>query len=370
MVLPEKRTAKKMPGNSFGQSFRITTFGESHGPALGVVIDGCPPLLDLSEDDIQPEMDRRRPGQSAVTTARKEDDVVHILSGVFEGKTTGMPIAIVIHNEDQRSRDYSDIKDKFRPGHADFTYLAKYGIRDYRGGGRASARETVARVAAGAVAKKLLSADGVGVLGYTVQVGVICMPEMGAADITLETIEANPVRCPDQPTALRMEELMARVRKEGDSVGGAAVITAVGCPAGLGEPVFDKLKADLAKALLSVPAVVGFEYGVGFKAAGMRGIEFNDSFLVEDGVLSTRDNRAGGILGGISTGEMLNMRVALKPTSSIPTEQNTIDVNSEPTTIKTKGRHDPCLVPRFIPIGEAMVALVLADHLLRWRQIR
>ena len=358
-----------MPGNSFGQAFRITTFGESHGPALGVVIDGCPPNMDLSEEDIQPEMDRRRPGQSAITTARKEGDRAEILSGVFEGKTTGTPIAIVIANEDQRSRDYSDIKDRFRPGHADYTYLAKYGIRDYRGGGRASARETAARVAAGAVAKKLIATEGIAVLGYTQQVGDIQMPRVGDAEITLEMVEANAVRCPDGDAARQMEELIDRVRKDGDSVGGAAVITATGCPAGLGEPVFDKLKADLAKALLSVPAVVAFEYGLGFEAASMRGTEYNDPFVMRDGQVRTGSNHAGGMLGGISTGESIGMRVALKPTSSIPTEQSTVDIHGQETTIKTTGRHDPCLVPRFIPIGEAMVALVLADHLLRWRQI-
>jgi len=356
-----------MPGNTFGHTFRVTTFGESHGPAVGVVIDGCPPHLALSEADIQPELDRRRPGQSNVTTARQETDRVEILSGVFEGYTTGTPICLLVRNEDVRSRDYSDIKDLFRPGHADYTYLAKYGRRDYRGGGRASARETVGRVAAGAVARKLLAREGISVIAYTCQVGDIIMAPMEG--VTFEQVESNPVRCPDKAAAARMEELILKVRSEQDSIGSAVELVARGVPAGLGEPVFDKLKADLAKALMSLPAVVGFEYGSGFRAVTMRGTEHNDAFVMKGDRVGTRTNRHGGMLGGISSGEPLVMRVAIKPTSSIPKPQETIDVYGRPQTIRTTGRHDPCLAPRFVPIGEAMLALVLADHLLRWNAI-
>jgi len=356
-----------MPGNTFGHTFRITTFGESHGPAVGVIIDGCPPHLPLSEADIQPELDRRRPGQSAVTTARQEADRVEILSGVFEGQTTGVPICLMVRNEDARSRDYSEIKDLFRPGHADYTYLAKYGRRDYRGGGRASARETVARVAAGAVAKKLVAREGIAVIGFTCQVGDIIMSPV--ENVTLEMVESNPVRCPDPGAAPKMEELILKVRSERDSIGGAVELRATGVPAGLGEPVFDKLKADFAKALLSIPAVVGFEYGVGFGAVRMRGTECNDAFTMKGDRVGTKTNRHGGMLGGISSGEPIILRVAIKPTSSIPTPQETIDIYGKPQTISTKGRHDPCLAPRFVPVGEAMVALVLADHLLRWNTI-
>lgn len=354
-----------MPGNSFGHTFRITTFGESHGPAVGVIVDGCPPHLPLSESDIQPDLDRRRPGQSSITTARQEGDEVEILSGVFEGVTTGTPICMMVRNKDARSRDYSEIKDLFRPGHADHTYLEKYGTRDYRGGGRASARETVGRVAAGAVAKKLLAGEGIAVVAYTCQVGDIVM-EPPASAVTLSQVEANPVRCPDAEAAARMEALIHAVRAEQDSIGGAVELAAYRVPAGLGEPVFDKLKADLAKAMLSLPAVVGFEYGSGFAAASMRGSEHNDLYEMRDGDVRTQTNRHGGMLGGISSGEPIVMRVAIKPTSSIPMAQDTLDVYGDSREISTKGRHDPCLVTRFVPMGEAMVALVLADHLLRW----
>ena len=354
-----------MPGSSFGQIFRITTFGESHGPALGVVIDGCPPGLPFSVEDIQPDLDRRRPGQSAVTTARKEADEVQILSGVFEGKTTGTPICLVVFNSDARSRDYSQIKDLFRPGHADYTYRARYGIRDYRGGGRASARETVGRVAAGAVARKILAHEGVSILAYTCRVGDVVMQPVDA--VTREMIEANIVRCPDPDAASRMEEAVHEARKDKDSIGGEVEIIATGVPPGLGEPVFDKLKADLAKGMLSIPAVTGFEYGSGFSAARMRGSEHNDVFVNENGAVHTQTNRHGGMLGGISSGEPIIMRVAIKPTASVATPQKTVDIHGEEQEIVTKGRHDPCLAPRFVPIGEAMTALVLVDHLLRFR---
>jgi chorismate synthase len=353
-----------MPGNSFGHTFRITTFGESHGPAVGVVVDGCPPGIEIAESDIQRDLDRRRPGQSTITTARQESDAVEIVSGVFEGLTTGTPICMIVRNKDARSRDYREIKDLFRPGHADFTYLAKYGVRDYRGGGRASARETIGRVAAGALAKKLLERVGSRVIAYTCQVGDVALPTPDAP-VTLEQVEANAVRCPDPAVAAQMEALIHTVRAEHDSIGSAVELVAYGVPTGLGEPVFDKLKADLAKALLSLPAVVGFEYGSGFSAVSMRGSEHNDAYEMRDGEVRTRTNRHGGMLGGISSGEPIVMRVAIKPTSSIPKPQDTIDVYGDAHEISTKGRHDPCLAPRFIPMGEAMVALVLADHLLR-----
>jgi chorismate synthase len=354
-----------MAGNSFGQLFRITTFGESHGPAVGVILDGCPPGLAISESDIQPDLDRRRPGQSRITTARQESDAIQILSGVFEGVTTGTPICMMVANADARSRDYSAIKDLFRPGHADHSYTAKYGVRDYRGGGRASARETIGRVAAGAVARKLLATEGVEINAWTCQVGDVVMNN--DVETTRELVDANPVRCPDPATAERMIALIDKVRGERDSIGSAVRIEAKGVPAGLGEPVFDKLKADLAKALMSLPAVMGFEYGSGFDAITMRGSQNNDAFITRDGNITTETNRHGGMLGGISTGEPILMRVAIKPTPSIAREQQTVDTSGTEQTIETKGRHDPCLAPRFIPMGEAMTALVLADHLLRYR---
>jgi chorismate synthase len=356
-----------MPGNSFGERFRITTAGVSHGPGYLLIIDGCPPGLPLSEDDLLPDLRRRRPGQSKLVTQRKEEDVPEIWSGVFEGKTDGTSLGILFRNADQRSQDYGDIKDKYRPGHADFTFDAKYGFRDYRGGGRSSARETVCRVAAGAVAKKLLAQHGMRVLGYVKQVGSIVAAIADPAQLTLEQVEANPVRCPDPATAERMAELIEEVRKDQDSIGGVCELVATGVPAGLGEPVFDKLKADLAKALLSLPAVTAFEYGAGFAVAPARGSQNNDAFIPKAGRIGTETNRHGGMLGGISSGEPIVCRVALKPTSSLPRPQRTVTRSGEPTEIVTRGRHDPCLLPRFVPMGEAMVALVLVDHWLRWR---
>ena len=363
------RYTPAVPGNSFGQMFRITTAGESHGPGNVVIVDGCPPGLELSEDDLLPDLARRRPGQSSITTQRKEADEPEILSGVFEGRTTGTSIAILIRNQDQRSRDYGDIRDKYRPGHADYTFDAKYGTRDYRGGGRSSARETSVRVAAGAIAKKLLRvAHGVEVVGYVDQVGDV-RAEADPAAVTLERVEATPVRCPDPAAAERMIALIERVRSERDSVGGSAVVVATGVPAGWGEPVFDKLKADLGRAMFSLPAVTAVEYGAGFGVVTARGSEHNDRFLPGDSI-TTDTNRHGGMLGGISTGMPIVVRCAVKPTSSIPQDKPTVDRHGSETTISTKGRHDPCLLPRFVPMGEAMMALVLADHMLRQAAVR
>ena len=356
-----------MAGNSFGQQFRITTAGESHGPANVVIIDGCPPGIELCEADIQPDLDRRRPGQSKITTQRREPDTGRILSGVFEGKTTGTAIAIIIDNVDQRSRDYSDIMHKYRPGHADFTFDAKYGFRDYRGGGRSSARETSARVAAGAVARKFLAAQGINVVGYVTRIGDIHAHIENPLEITQEQVESNIVRCPDAGAAEKMIALIDSVRKDQDSIGGVAEIVATGVPAGLGEPVFGKLKADLAAGIMSLPAVTGFEYGNGFAVAGLRGSQNNDLFHMDSGKIATGSNRHGGMLGGISSGNPILIRAAVKPTSSLSKPQPTVDRDGNETTISTKGRHDPCLLPRFVPIGEAMVLLTLADHLLRQR---
>ncbi len=357
-----------MPGNTFGELFRVTTAGVSHGPGYLVIVDGCPPGLPLCEDDLLPDLRRRRPGQSKIVTQRKEEDIPEIWSGVFEGKTDGTSIGILFKNSDQRSGDYGDIKNKYRPGHADFTFDAKFGFRDYRGGGRSSARETVCRVAAGAIAKKLLSREGIRILGYVTQVGDVKCPIADPTAITLEQVEANPVRCPDPATAERMIALIEEVRKDQDSIGGVCELVAVGVPPGLGEPVFDKLKADLAKALLSLPAVTGFEYGAGFGVATMRGSQNNDAFIRKpDGGIGTETNRHGGMLGGISSGEPIVCRVALKPTSSLPRPQRTVTTAGEPTEIATKGRHDPCLLPRFVPMGEAMMALALVDQWLRFQ---
>lgn len=370
-----------MSGNSFGQSFRITTAGESHGPANVVIIDGVPSGISLSVDDLLVDLNRRRPGQSHIVTQRDESDTPEILSGVFEGKTTGTSLAILIRNQDQRSRDYGDIKDLYRPGHADYTFDAKYGFRDYRGGGRSSARETTVRVAAGVVAKKLIAqAFGGSVVGYVTQVGDIKATIQTPEAVTLDQVEKLPngepniVRCPDASAAARMVELIERIRKEGDSIGGAAEVVATNIPAGLGEPVFDKIKADLAKALFSLPAVLGVEYGIGFGCVGMRGSEHNDHFIPDqshpkDGHpgITTDTNRHGGMLGGITTGRPIILRAAVKPTSSLPLEQPTVTRDGQAATIRTKGRHDPCLLPRFIPMAEAMVAIVIADHWLRWR---
>ncbi len=357
-----------MAGNTFGQLFRVTTAGVSHGPGYLVIIDGCPPGLPLSVDDLLPDLRRRRPGQSSIVSQRNEDDLPEIWSGVFDGKTDGTSIGIVFRNLDQRSHDYSDIKDKYRPGHADFTFDAKYGFRDYRGGGRSSARETVCRVAAGAIAKKILVQHGICILGYVTQVGSIRAEIVDPTMVTLDMVEASPVRCPIPERAAEMIALIEQVRKDQDSIGGICELVATGVPAGLGEPVFDKLKADLAKAMLSLPAVMGFEYGAGFGVATARGSENNDPFIrTSAGKIATQGNRHGGMLGGISSGRPIVCRVAIKPTSSLPQPQKTVTTAGEPTTIATKGRHDPCLLPRFVPMGEAMVALVLVDHWLRWR---
>ena len=367
-----------MAGNSFGQMFRVTTAGESHGPANVVIIDGVPPGIPLSVEDLRVDLERRRPGQSRIVTQRDEPDEPVILAGVFEGRTTGTSLAVMIANRDQRSRDYEDIKDTYRPGHADFTFDAKYGFRDYRGGGRSSARETTARVAAGVVAKKLIAhAFGGRVVGYVAQVGDVRADIPDPAAVTPEKVELLPsgepniVRCPDYDAAERMVTLIESVRKDGDSVGGMAEIVASGVPAGLGEPVFDKIKADLAKALFSLPAVLGVEYGVGFGCVTARGSENNDPFIPgpppPTGEIVTRTNRHGGMLGGITSGQPIVLRAAVKPTSSLPIEQETVTRAGEPTTIRTRGRHDPCLLPRFVPMAEAMAAIVLADHWLRWR---
>lgn len=355
-----------MAGNSFGQIFRITTAGESHGPGNVVLIDGVPPGLELSEEDFALDLARRRPGQSKITTQRNEVDRARILSGVFGGRTTGTALAILIENLDQRSRDYQEIREKYRPGHADYTFDAKYGFRDYRGGGRSSARETNVRVAAGVVAKKMLAErHGVRVVGFVDQVGPLVARVEDPAKVTLEMVEANIVRCPDAAMAPRMIELIERLRGERDSIGGSAKVVAVGVPAGWGEPVFDKLKADFGKALFSLPAVMGVEYGAGFGVVEARGRDNNDAFLCEEGTVKTAGNRHGGMLGGISSGMPIVLRCAVKPTSSLPQEQPTITRQGEATTIATKGRHDPCLLPRFVPMAEAMVAIVLADHMLR-----
>ncbi|MCC6806476.1 MAG: chorismate synthase [Deltaproteobacteria bacterium] len=361
-----------MSGNSFGHALRITTAGESHGPANVVIIDGLPAGLELDPEDLAHDLRRRRPGQSHIVTQRDESDVPEILSGVFEGVTTGAPVAIIIRNADQRSRDYDDIKDLYRPGHADFSYDAKYGFRDHRGGGRSSARETVVRVAAGAVAKKLLRrVCDTRVVAYVVQVGDVHAGDLDPAKVierqveTLPNRQPNLVRCPDPTAAARMLALIERVRKEQDSIGGVAEIAVTNTPLGLGEPVFDKLKADLAKALFSLPAVLGVEYGAGFRAASMRGSENNDTFVSRGGKVRTKTNRHGGMLGGLTTGMPIVLRAAVKPTSSLPRAQDTVDKKGRPAKIRTKGRHDPCLLPRFIPMAEAMVAIVIADHWLR-----
>jgi chorismate synthase len=370
-----------MAGNSFGQAFRITTAGESHGPAYVVIIDGVPPGIELSIDELMVDMDRRRPGQSKIVTQRDESDTPEILSGLFEGRTTGTSLAILVRNKDQRSRDYEDIKHVYRPGHADYTYDAKYGFRDYRGGGRSSARETTVRVAAGVVAKKLIAAAfGGRVVGYVKQVGDIVGEIPNPETVTLEQIEKLPngepniVRCPDATAAAKMVAMIENLRSQGDSIGGAAEIVATGVPPGLGEPVFDKIKADLAKALFSLPAVLGVEYGIGFGCVTLRGSQNNDLFRPDTAksaagrpAVTTETNRHGGMLGGITSGRPLILRAAVKPTSSLPIEQETVDDQGRPTTIRTKGRHDPCLLPRFVPMAEAMVAIVLADHWLRWK---
>ena len=352
-----------MSGSSFGQIFRVATAGESHGPALVAIVEGCPAGLELSEADIQPDLDRRRPGQSRYTTQRREADAVEILSGVFEGRTTGCPIGLLIRNTDQRSKDYGEIRDKFRPGHADLTYLEKYGIRDYRGGGRASARETAMRVAAGAIARKFLAASGIRITGWVDQIGPV---RIDPARFDADEIGRNPFFCPDAEAARAMGEFMDALRKDGDSIGAGVSVEAHGMPPGLGEPVFDRLDADIAKAMVSIQAVKGVEIGDGFACVTAKGSEFGDA-IRKSGFAS---NHAGGILGGISNGDTIRVRLALKPTSSILKPRPTVDIHGNETDIVTKGRHDPCVGIRAVPIAEAMLALVLADHLLRQRASR
>ncbi|MFC0262450.1 chorismate synthase [Fontibacter flavus] len=350
-------------GNSFGRIFRISTFGESHGLGLGVVIDGCPAGLPIDEDFIRSEMQRRKPGQSKITTQRKEEDDFQILSGVFEGKSTGTPIGMVIMNTDQKSKDYSHIADKFRPSHADFTYFEKYGIRDYRGGGRSSARETAARVAAGAIAKMMLRHYGISVQAYVSQVGDLKL-EKSYQELNLDLTEENIVRCPDSEMAEKMIDFIDEVRKSRDTVGGIVSCVAKGVPAGLGEPVFDRLHAELGKAMLSINAVKGFEYGSGFEGVKMRGSQHNDAIHQVEGKVRTKTNFSGGIQGGISNGEDIYFNVAFKPVATIMQDQDSINEAGEAVTVSGKGRHDPCVVPRAVPIVEAMAALVLADYLL------
>lgn len=357
-----------MAGNTFGKLFRISTFGESHGAAIGVILDGCPAQLPIDLDFIQSELDKRRPGQSKITTQRKESDTVQILSGIFEGKSTGTPIAMLIPNEDQRSKDYSHNTDVYRPSHADYTYDAKYGIRDHRGGGRSSARETAARVAAGAIAKLLLKQHGIEIFAHVSAVGKINAPNVESSltvDQLLEIREENIVRCADPATAREMIECIDAIRKDGDTIGGKVSCIIRNCPVGLGEPVFDKLHADLGKAMLSINAVHGFEYGSGFSGSEMKGSEHNDIFLSGNKAPKTLTNFSGGIQGGISNGMEINFTVAFKPVATIMHNQQTINAAGEAAEIKGKGRHDPCVVPRAVVIVEAMAALVLADQLLR-----
>ncbi|HVC50940.1 MAG TPA: chorismate synthase [Stellaceae bacterium] len=354
-----------MAGNSFGTQFRFTTWGESHGPAIGVVVDGVPPRLALNEPDIQVFLDRRRPGQSRYTTQRQEPDEVKILSGVFEGQTTGTPIQLLIENTDQRSKDYRNIADRFRPGHADYTYWKKYGIRDYRGGGRASARETASRVAAGAVARKVLG-PGVAIHGALVQIGPHRV-ERGRWD--WNAVEANPFWCPDPVMAAQWAEYLDAVRKKGSSAGAVIELVASGVPAGLGEPVYDKLDGDLARAMMTINAVKGVEIGAGFGAALLSGEENGDEMRMHDGKVVFLSNNAGGVLGGISTGQDIVVRFVVKPTSSILHPMRTVDSDGNEVEIETHGRHDPCVGIRAVPVGEAMMACVLADHLLRQRAL-
>jgi len=355
-----------MPGNTFGQIFRLTTWGESHGPAVGCVVDGCPAGLPLAETDVQRELDRRRVGQSRVTSARQEADRVQVLSGVFEGHTTGTPIGMLVWNTDAKSSHYDPIKDLYRPGHADYTWDAKYGFRDWRGGGRSSARETIGRVAGGAVAKLLLARAGIRVIGWTAQLG-----DLRAQAFDEDEIERNIMRCPDAAIAEQMIALVEEARHELDTLGGIVELRARGVPPGLGEPVFDKLDAEIGRAMLGIPSVKGVEIGDGFAAARSRGSQNNDPFIRrEDGSIGTSSNHAGGILGGISDGEEIVVRIAAKPPSSIARPQQTVDRAGNPATIEVHGRHDPTVLPRLVPVAEAMLALVLADHLLRQRMAR
>jgi len=354
-----------MAGNVFGNIFKVTTFGESHGPAVGCVIDGVPAGLELSEADIQRDLDRRKPGQSSVTTQRQEADMVEILSGVFEGKTTGTPLTLMVRNKDQRSQDYSATKNVFRPGHADYSYFQKYGIFDHRGGGRASGRETTARVAAGAVARKILALYNVKITGYTLAVGPV-----SAKSIDLSVIEKNPVRAPDLTAAVEMVRAITAAKDQGDSLGGIVEARITGCPAGLGDPVFDKLEARLAQAVMSIGAIKGVEFGSGFKAAVMPGSEHNDQPFIEGGQVRTKHNFSGGITGGISTGEEIVFRLAIKPPSSIAKKQQAVTKDLGTAPLEILGRHDPCLCPRIVPVVEAMAALVIVDAVLLQKTVR
>ncbi len=354
-------------GSSFGQLFRVHTWGESHGGAVGVSVDGCPPRVPISPDEIQVELDRRRPGQSRLTTPRQEDDRVEILSGVFEGGTLGTPVLMLVHNKDARPQAYEELRNVYRPSHADYTYEAKYGVRNWQGGGRASARETVGRVAAGALARKVLALHGFGeITGYVSRVHSV-EAKVDPLLVTRAQVEAGPTRCPDVEAALEIERRIDEVRKRGDSLGGVVTCVAHGVPPGLGEPVFDKLEADLAKAMLSLPACKGFEIGSGFAGTLLTGSGHNDPFYAEDGRVRTRTNRSGGVQGGISNGEAIVLRAAFKPTATIRVEQDTVDRDLEPARLSASGRHDPCVLPRAVPMVEAMTALVLVDHFLRQR---
>ena len=351
-------------GNSFGTLFKISSWGESHGGGIGVVIDGCPPRLPLGIDDIQPDLDRRRPGQSKITTPRDEADQVEILSGIYEGLTTGTPIAMLVRNQDARPQAYDEMKEKFRPSHADFTYQTKFGHRNHEGGGRSSARETIARVAAGAVAKKILSYDQVVIRSYVERIYNITCPPVESIP-SLEQVESSPTRCPDSETAQRMESCILDAKKEGDSVGGSILCRIAGLPVGWGSPVFDRLEADLGKAMLSLPATKGFEVGSGFAGTYLKGSEHNDPYESKDGNVHTSSNRSGGVQGGISNGEELYFRVAFKPTATVLQKQKTVDMDGNETELMGRGRHDPCVLPRAVPIVEAMAALVLLDHRMR-----
>jgi chorismate synthase len=358
-----------MSGNSYGKAFVISTFGESHGEGIGLVIDGCPAGLELDLEKIQAELDRRKPGQSKITTQRKESDVFQLLSGVFEGKTTGSPIAIFIPNEDQKSKDYSHIANTFRPSHADFTYQEKYGIRDYRGGGRSSARETAARVAAGSIANQILEQQGITIHAFVSQVGKIQLPKPWS-QYDLSQTDNSLVRCPDPMTATKMEQLIDQIRLERDTIGGLVSCVCSGVPAGWGEPVFDKLHAELGKAMLSINAAKGFQIGSGFDSVGMKGSEHNDAFYSESGQVKTRTNHSGGVQGGISNGAEIYFDVVFKPVATIMQDQESITHEGETITVSGKGRHDPCVLPRAVPIVEAMAALVLVDFYLRNRLTR
>ncbi|MBC34853.1 MAG: chorismate synthase [Bacteroidetes bacterium] len=358
-----------MNGNTFGKAFALTTFGESHGKAMGGIIDGCPAGYSLDFEAIQNELNRRKPGQSKVSTARAESDKVEFLSGIFEGQTTGTPIGFIIHNKDQHSSDYNNLKDVFRPSHADFTYTKKYGIRDHRGGGRASARETICRVVAGAIAKQILNQSSINIQAAVSQVGEI-KADLDLKKLNSKAIEESIVRCPDEKASDAMIALIEEMKEEGDSLGGIITCVIDNCPVGLGEPVFDKLQADLAKAMLSINAVKGFEYGSGFEGCSSRGSELNDPFFVSEERVRTTSNNSGGIQGGISNGEQINFNVAFKPTASIKKSQSTVDQSGKKVELKIEGRHDPCVVPRAVPVVESMAALVIIDHLLRASRVQ